>query len=382
VRILHLAIRASVAALLVLVASLVLTGTTPTRAEGDPPSWTVSLAVSLSSVTVGSSITLTATASQDVGANFIDIVTDVAHPELTHVALSCNGGTTCTTTVHFSTAGFHTYYAIVDLQDWTILAQSAPQTVTWSSPSQQSPQSYTIDPIADHHLGDPPITVTGRGTYVHSPAFWLTGQCTTNDEVHVIMTAVGSCTVSIFLPGGNGYTSFVSPSVTFKILLDPTAVTWPSPAYIPYGTPLGSTQLNAMASIPGTFSYTPAVGTVLPVGASQVLTTTFTPAGSVNIAPITATTTMTVTKSPQRLTVYQLPNLTVGAAVKIVTTTGDSGEPVVVTASGACTVASDGVTLTPTATGSCTVTANETGNAQFLDAPTVTQVVQVQAASS
>ena len=45
------------------------------------------------------------------------------------------------------------------------------------------------------------------------------------------------------------------------------SITWPTPATIVYGTALSATQLNATASVPGTFVYTPAAGTVLPAGA-------------------------------------------------------------------------------------------------------------------
>jgi YVTN family beta-propeller protein len=60
-------------------------------------------------------------------------------------------------------------------------------------------------------------------------------------------------------------------------------ITWSKPADIVYGTPLSSTQLNASASdpvprvsVPGTFVYTPSLGTVLSVG-TQILQAYFTP---------------------------------------------------------------------------------------------------------
>ena len=53
---------------------------------------------------------------------------------------------------------------------------------------------------------------------------------------------------------------------------------WTLPQPIVYGTPLGGAQLNATASVPGTFTYSPAAGTVLDAGASHLLTATFTSA--------------------------------------------------------------------------------------------------------
>lgn len=53
-------------------------------------------------------------------------------------------------------------------------------------------------------------------------------------------------------------------------------VTWSTPSTITHGTALSSTQLNATASVDGTFTYSPSEGTVLDVG-SHTLTATFTP---------------------------------------------------------------------------------------------------------
>jgi len=41
---------------------------------------------------------------------------------------------------------------------------------------------------------------------------------------------------------------------------------WPPPADIAYPTPLSAVQFNATASVPGSFTYTPPLGTVLPAG--------------------------------------------------------------------------------------------------------------------
>ena len=54
-------------------------------------------------------------------------------------------------------------------------------------------------------------------------------------------------------------------------------VTWGAPEAITYGTPLGNLQLNAVASTPGDFSYSPAAGVVLGAGMDQQLSLTFTP---------------------------------------------------------------------------------------------------------
>jgi hypothetical protein len=83
---------------------------------------------------------------------------------------------------------------------------------------------------------------------------------------------------------------------TFKtttVVKTTPAVTWSNPADIGSGTPLGSTQLNATASVAGTFVYSPAAGTLLEPGV-QTLSTTFTPTDSVNYYPATASVTINV----------------------------------------------------------------------------------------
>ena len=59
------------------------------------------------------------------------------------------------------------------------------------------------------------------------------------------------------------------------------------------------TQLDATASVPGTFAYSPAAGTVLRAG-SQTLSVTFTPTDSTDYKTVTATTTIDVAQARRR----------------------------------------------------------------------------------
>ncbi|MFZ4546547.1 MAG: fibrobacter succinogenes major paralogous domain-containing protein [Bacteroidales bacterium] len=54
-------------------------------------------------------------------------------------------------------------------------------------------------------------------------------------------------------------------------------ISWGNPADIRFGTLLSDIQLNATADVPGTFVYSPAIGTKLDEGASQELKVSFTP---------------------------------------------------------------------------------------------------------
>ena len=79
------------------------------------------------------------------------------------------------------------------------------------------------------------------------------------------------------------------------------AITWANPAAITYGTALSATQLNATTSVPGTFSYTPANGSLLSTG-TQTLSTTFTPTDTVNYTSATATVSLVVNKATPAIT--------------------------------------------------------------------------------
>ncbi len=80
-------------------------------------------------------------------------------------------------------------------------------------------------------------------------------------------------------------------------------ITWSNPADMNYGTVLGAAQLDATASytvggvsvsVPGTFFYTPAAGTILNVGDGQTLSVSFTPTDTADYTTASATATINV----------------------------------------------------------------------------------------
>jgi outer membrane protein OmpA-like peptidoglycan-associated protein len=62
----------------------------------------------------------------------------------------------------------------------------------------------------------------------------------------------------------------------WKLVQAKPTITWATPVAIQEGTALGATQLNALASVPGTYTYSPAAAAVLPVG-KHTLKVTFVP---------------------------------------------------------------------------------------------------------
>jgi hypothetical protein len=89
------------------------------------------------------------------------------------------------------------------------------------------------------------------------------------------------------------YTS-ATTNVIINVAKAAPVITWAAPASILYGTPLSGSQLNATASVPGAFTYTPSAGTVLNIGAGQVLGATFTPTDTTDYASASASVSLTV----------------------------------------------------------------------------------------
>ena len=105
--------------------------------------------------------------------------------------------------------------------------------------------------------------------------------------------------------------------VTFALSNDkatPT-ITWANPADIVYGMALSDTQLNATASVQGTFAYTPAAGTVLNAGAHQALVVDFTPDDPVHYNDATATVYINVLKATPTITWVNPADIAYGTAL-------------------------------------------------------------------
>jgi Flp pilus assembly CpaE family ATPase len=127
--------------------------------------------------------------------------------------------------------------------------------------------------------------------------------------------SAGVQTLSVeFAPADVAGYNTAQATVSLTVTKESPAVSWPAPASIGYGTPLGANQLNATASVAGTFTYTPAAGEVLTAGA-QTLSATFTPADAADYTPGQATTTLTVTKATPALRWSKPAPITYGTAL-------------------------------------------------------------------
>jgi len=95
----------------------------------------------------------------------------------------------------------------------------------------------------------------------------------------------------------------VSLTVTEKL---PALITWPNPSAISYGTALSAVQLNATASVPGTFVYTPSAGHVLAPG-RYTLSASFIPSEAEKYGKAQATVELEVEGSPYATSLQNQP---------------------------------------------------------------------------
>jgi glucuronoarabinoxylan endo-1,4-beta-xylanase len=124
------------------------------------------------------------------------------------------------------------------------------------------------------------------GTFSYSPA---TGTC---------VSTLGDTTLkATFTPKDATNYNTATASTTLTVVKSTPAIKWATPAPVVQGTALSSSQLNASfmwGSVPGTFSYTPDLGTVMNTPGTSTLFVTFTPTDGTKYNTATTSTALTV----------------------------------------------------------------------------------------
>ena len=170
---------------------------------------------------------------------------------------------------------------LTGLQSFKVDFKAAP-VLAWSNPAD-----ITYGTVLSETQLNATATVAGTnvpGAFVYSP------------PAGRVLNAGNSQQLTVtFTPDDTANYTTATKTVTINVLKATPVVTWSNPADISYGTALGPAQLNATANVPGSFTYSPAAGTVLNVGTNQSLTLTFTPTDTANYTNTTKTVTITVT---------------------------------------------------------------------------------------
>jgi hypothetical protein len=155
-------------------------------------------------------------------------------------------------------------------------------TITWPTPAAITYGTKLSSAQLD-------ATASVPGTYVYTPAAGTVPAAGT-DTLTVAFTptdttAYNSATASVQLVVNSATTTKTTPTIT-----------WPTPSAITSGTALSATQLDATASVPGTYVYTPAAGTV-PAAGTDTLTVAFTPTDTTAYNSATASVQLVVNSS-------------------------------------------------------------------------------------
>jgi hypothetical protein len=245
--------------------------TCPIPAQGPVPP-TATFTASPTSIAAGQSSTLswnttnatTVSINQGIGtvtASGTRSVSPTATTTYTLTATNGAGSTTATTTV-------------------TVGSSKITPTITWSNPASI---------IYGTALSGTQLNATASvpGSFAYSPASGT-----------VLSAGAGQPLSVTFTPTDAATYNSASRTVSITVLKATPVITWANPADINSGTPLSSTQLNATTTVAGSFAYSPPSGTVLPVGAGQQLSTTFTPTSTANYNTASKTVVINVNGTP------------------------------------------------------------------------------------
>jgi gliding motility-associated-like protein len=172
-------------------------------------------------------------------------------------------------------------YQIVNNSTVLISVNKATPVITWLPPS-----AITFGtPLGATQLN---ASANVPGTFTYTPASGTVLNAGANQNLSASFSPTNA----------TNYNPVTGISTQITVNKANPVITWPTPLPIVYGTPLSATQLNATASTAGTFTYTPPSGTILNVGANQILSVNFVPTNSSNFNTINSTTVLlTVTKS-------------------------------------------------------------------------------------
>ena len=180
-------------------------------------------------------------------------------------------------------AGYNTAQATVEIT----VTRSTPS-ITWRAPAAVTYGTRLSAAQLD-------ATASVAGTFVYTPG------------EGALLAAGIHRPVVLFTPAdGSSYTA-AQAAVSLTVIEAEPGITWETPTPISEGTPLTATQLNASASVPGTFVYTPAAGEILAAG-THSLSLTFTPMDTENYTTVQATVTIAVSKAIPTMITWQAPS--------------------------------------------------------------------------
>jgi len=315
--------------------------------------------------TVGTPLTLSATASSGLTVSFASETTSICTVSGTTATFIASGS--CT--IQATQAGDTTYAAATPVSQ-TFTVNGKAQTITFGA-------------IATQTVGTP-LTLSATASSGLAVSFTSTTPlvCTVSGTTATFLVS-GSCTIQAAQPGNSTWAAAPAVQQSFTVNKESQTITFGPIAAQNVGTPL---TLSATASSGLAVSYTSETTGICTVSGT---TATFIAIGSCTIqasqggnASYSAATavqqTITVNGEAQTITVKPnpVPAQTVGTPLTLTITTS-SGLPFTVasTTPAICTVSGSGLTFI--ASGTCTINVNAAGNSVYAAAPQVTLSIGV-----
>ena len=329
----------------------------------------------IASQTVGTPLTLTATATSGLAVTYVPSTTSICTIAGTTATFVAAG--TCTITA--SQAGNSTYAA----------ATPVSQSFTVSAAALKA-QTITFTTIAAQTVGTPlTLTSTATSGLAVSYASSTAGVCTISGTTATFVVA-GTCTITASQAGNGTYAAATPVSQSFTVsaaALKAQTITFTTIAAQTIGTPL---TLTATATSGLTVTYVSSTTSTCTIAGT---TATFVAAGTCTIAAAqagnatyaaasTVTQSFSVSAAPlktQTITFGTIAAQNVGTPLTL-SATATSGLAVTYTSTttSICTVS--GTTATFLAAGTCTITAAQSGNTTYAPATPVSQSITVNAA--
>ena len=198
-----------------------------------------------------------------------------------------------TLTAVFTPADTATYTSVtVNKSVW--VAKATP-VITWGTPSNV-PLGTTLGP------SQLDASANVAGSFVYSPG------------AGTVMTTAGANTLTAtFTPDDTADYKSVKASRGLWVNKSAPVISWTAPSAVPFGTALGANQLNATATVPGSFSYSPAAGTVMNTAGANKLSVTFTPTDTADYQTVSTSRTLWVNRGVPVIKWATPPPVYVGA---------------------------------------------------------------------
>jgi hypothetical protein len=319
----------------------------------------------ISTQTVGTPLTLSATASSGLGVTFASTTSSVCTVSGTTATMLTSG--TC---IIQATQPGNASYAAATAVPQSFSVNSESQTITFANPGTQN-------------VGTPlTLSATASSGLAVTYASETTSVCTVSGTAATMLIA-GTCTIQATQPGNASYSAATAVSQSFTVNLEAQTITFGNPGTQNVGTPL-TLSATASSSLAVSFdSTTPTVCTVSGTAATMLIagscTIEATQAGNASYAAAPKVSqSFTVNAEAQTITFAPIPGQAVGTPLAL-TATASSGLGVTFASltSSVCTVT--GTTAAFSTTGTCTIQATQTGNASYAAATPVSQSFTVSA---